>query len=76
MGLSQGQLLSGKGGCYSKHWVSCQSRVHIPCSKINSTNCPGHELKDTDLGGGVYSTRHLSKASLIEILGLVLSVTN
>jgi len=75
MGLSQGQLLSGRGGCCSKHWVSSQSRVHIPCSKNNSTNCPGHELKDTDLGGGIHSTRHLSKASPIEMLGLVLSVT-
>lgn len=76
MGLFQGQLLSRRGGCCSKHWVSCQSRVHIPCSKINSTNCPGHELKDTDLGGGVYSTRHLSKVSLIGTLGLVLFVAN
>lgn len=76
MGLSQGQLLSWRGGCYSKHWVSCQSRVHISCSKIKSTNCPGHELKDTDLRGGVYSIRHLSKVSLIGRMGLILLVTN
>lgn len=45
-GQFQGQLLSGPGGCNSRHWTFLQSRVH-PANTYES----GDELEETDLGG-------------------------